>query len=292
MATPAGTTTPTTTTTTTTTTTGQERTRRVMHGLAFRRVEVRRVEPLTPRYVRITVGGEALEGFQTLGAQDHFKLMLPNAGQAEPVIPAMTPEGPRYPEDAIRPVMRDYTPLAFDPQANELAFDVVLHERGVASDWARQAEPGQIVGTAGPRGSRIVEYGTFDWFLAAGDETSIPSISRALAMLPEGMPAYVFIEVDGPEDELSLPTAADARIAWVHRDGATAGTATVLEDAIRAFSFPDGEGFQVYTGEANALRDIRRYLLNERGFDRQWIDFSGHWKYGVADFDHHAPIED
>jgi len=271
---------------------GQTRTRRVMHGLAFRRAEVRRVERLTPRYVRITVGGDALEGFQTLGAQDHFKLMLPNAGQTEPVIPTMTPEGPRYPEDVARPVMRDYTPFAFDPETNELTFDVVLHGQGVASDWARQAAPGQVVGTAGPRGSHIVDYGAFDWFLAAGDETSIPSIARALAALPRGMKANVFIEVDGPEDELPLTTDAEAQITWVHRNGAPAGTSPVLEQAIRAFDFPAGEGFQTYTGEANALRDIRRYIVKERGFDKQWVDVSGHWKYGVADFDHHTAIED
>ncbi|HWK80454.1 MAG TPA: siderophore-interacting protein, partial [Thermomicrobiales bacterium] len=60
-----------------------ERTRRVMYGLTFRKAEVRRIEQLTPRYLRITVGGDALEGFQSLGAQDHFKLMLPNTGQTE-----------------------------------------------------------------------------------------------------------------------------------------------------------------------------------------------------------------
>lgn len=269
-----------------------ERTRRVMYGLAFRKVEVRRIEPLTPRYLRITVGGDELEGFQTLGAQDHFKLLLPNAGQTEPALPVMTENGPQYPQDVARPVMRDYTPRVFDPATNELTFELVLHDRGAASDWARAATPGSIVGTAGPRGSHIVEYGTFDWFLAAGDETSIPSIARALEVLPAGMKAYVFIEVDGPEDALPLPTAADARITWVHRNGAAAGTTTVLEEAIRAFDFPEGEGYQSYTGEANALRDIRRYLLKEKGLDKQWIDFSGHWKYGTADFDHHAAIED
>ncbi|MGC4108018.1 MAG: siderophore-interacting protein [Thermomicrobiales bacterium] len=273
-------------------TTEQSRTRRVMYGLTFRKVEVKRVESLTPRYLRITVGGDQLEGFQSLGAQDHFKLILPAEGQAELVLPEMTPEGPRYPEGAVRPVLRDYTPRFFDPETNELTFEVVLHEQGTVSDWARQAAPGQIVGTAGPRGSHIVEYGTFDWFLAAGDETSIPSIARALEALPAGMKAYVFIEVDGPEDELPLPTQADATISWLHRNGAVAGTSPVLEQAIRAFDFPEGEGFQTYTGEANALRDIRRYLLKEKGLDKQWIDFSGHWKYGTADFDHHAAIED
>lgn len=272
--------------------TGQARTRRARYDLAFRKLEVRRVELLTPRYMRIAVGGDALAGFQSLGAQDHFKLMLPNVGQSEPVLPMMTADGPQYPADVARPVMRDYTPRAFDPATNELTFEVVLHEQGVASDWARQAKPGSIVGTAGPRGSRIVEYGTFDWFLAAGDETSIPSIARALEALPAGMKAFVFIEVDGAADELPLPTQADAQITWVHRHGAAAGTATVLEQAIRGFDFPEGEGFQVYTGEANALRDIRRFLLNEKGLDKEWVDFSGHWKYATADFDHHSPIED
>lgn len=274
------------------TTNEQARSRRERFVPAFRHAEVRRVERVTPRYVRITVGGDELEGFQSLGAQDHFKLMLPAPGQDAPVLPRLTDEGPVYPQDAVRPVMRDYTPLAFDPERNELTFDIVLHAQGVASDWAQQAAPGQVIGTAGPRGSRIVDYGAFDWVVAGGDETSIPSITRVLAALPAGMPAWAFIEVDGPEDEQVLPSRADVTVTWVHRQGAAAGTSPALEQAIRAFRFPAGEGFQVYTGEANALRDIRRYLLKEQGLDPEWITFSGHWKYGTANFDHHSPIED
>lgn len=269
----------------------QERARRVRYETRTRRVEVRRVERVTSGYVRIVLGGDELDGFQSLGAQDHLKLMLPNVGQTEPVFPVVTPEGSQYPQDVARPIMRDYTPRAFDPATNELTIEVVLHEQGVASDWARQAEPGQIVGTAGPRGSRVIDYGTFDWVLAAGDETSIPSIARVLDELPGGLAAHIFIEVDGPEDEQTLATEANATITWVHRNGAAAGTSKALEQAIRDFAFPDGEGYQVYTGEANALRDIRRYVLKEKGFSPEWTTFSGHWKYGTADFDHHSPIE-
>ncbi|HEU0164485.1 MAG TPA: siderophore-interacting protein [Thermomicrobiales bacterium] len=260
--------------------------------MSFRRLEVKRIETITPGYVRIVAGGPELEGFQSLDPDDHFKLILPNPGESEPVLPVQTEGGFAYPEDKPRPVMRDYTPRAVDAAARELSIDVALHEDGFASNWARQAKPGDVIGTAGPRGSHIVDYDAFDWFLVAGDETSIPSIARRLEDVPAGKPIFAFIEVDGAADEQPLAHSDGATITWVHRNGVPAGVSTALETAIRAFSFPAGEGYQWYTGETTALREIRRYILNERGFDRQWVSFSGHWKYGQADFDHHQKIED
>jgi len=271
----------------------QARSRREMFGLTGRRAEVVRIEDVTPRYKRIILGGEELEGFKSLSPSDHFKLLLAPDGETEPAIPTFGENGPSIPEGRQRPIMRDYTPRAFDAEQNLLTIEVALHTSGVASDWAQQAKVGDVVGTLGPRGSHILDHTTFDWFVLAGDETSIPTIARRLEELPAGKKAFVFIEVDGAEDEQPLTSPADVELTWVHRNGATAGETDVLVQAIKAFDFPtEGEGFQSYTGEANSLRDIRRYLLKEKGLDKTWIDFSGHWKYGTADFDHHQPIEE
>lgn len=52
----------------------------VRHPLAVRRLAVRRVEALSPRMVRVTLGGADLDGFVSLAADDHVKLFFPPDG--------------------------------------------------------------------------------------------------------------------------------------------------------------------------------------------------------------------
>ena len=261
----------------------------VRFDLVARLAEVRRVETITPGYVRVVLGGDDL-GFRSEDAEDHFKLVIPEDGAEKPVLPVFGPNGPSYPEGAPRPTMRDYTPRHFDPETNELTVDFVIHGEGPASNWASQAAPGQFVGVLGPRGSHVVED-VFDWYLLIGDETVLPSIARRLEEAAPGRKFIVFVEVDGAENEQELTTAADATVTWLHRNGAAAGTTTLLEEAVRGLEFPAGNGFVWAGGEANTMKPIRRHLVNERGFDPSRLAFSGHWKLGVADHDHHEPVE-
>ena len=263
---------------------------RVRFDLVARLAEVRRVETITPGYVRVVLGGDELRGFTTTDAEDHFKLVIPVAGEEQPVLPVFGPNGPTYPEGAPRSAMRDYTPRHFDPDTNELTVDFVIHGEGPASNWASQATPGQFVGVLGPRGSLVVED-VFDWYLLIGDETVLPSIARRLEEAAPGRTFVVFIEVDSAANEQELSTAADATLTWLHRNGAPAGTTTLLEDAVRGLHFPPGTGFAWAGGEANSMRPIRRHLINDRGWDVERLAFSGHWKLGVANHDHHEPVE-
>ncbi len=270
------------------------RKRTVRFDLQPRLVSVAAVEDITPTYRRITLTGDDLATFESLSPEDHVKVVLPGPGESTPVMPQIGAKGMVFPEGAPRPQLRDYTPLRFSPEDRELVIDFVLHGDGPASNWAAQARTGDQIGILGPRGSHIVED-VFDWYLLIGDETVIPSITRHLAEAQPEKTYVVFIEVNGPADEQELPSKADTVITWVHREGARPGTTTVLEEAVRVFvggGMPDGEVFVFAAGEANGLRGIRRFLLNEAGFEREWSSFSGHWKYGIADFDHHEPLED
>ncbi len=262
-----------------------------MHGLTWRTVAVEAVEDLNPRYRRITFRGPELEGFTSLDAHDHFKLLFPADPGSAPVIPTRGEKGFVYPEGTPEQAMRDFTPRAFDPETNSLVVDFVLHEGGPASDWASQAEPGRQVGMVGPRGSKIVGD-DFDWYLMVGDETAWPSYERRLEELPAGAKALVVVEVEDAASELPYTTQADAEVIWVHRNGTPAGTGTALLDALKAATFPEGEYFAWGGGEATILRDVRRYLIGERGANPEWLGFSGHWKRGEQDFDHHTPLDE
>ncbi|MDA1036025.1 MAG: siderophore-interacting protein [Chloroflexi bacterium] len=98
-----------------------------------RTVEVRQVTMVTPHMVRITLGGEQMEGFETKGAAEHVRVFVPNAQTGELVLPVLGPEGYAFPEDVERPTSRAYTPRRFDPQTNEIDIDFVIHGEGPAS---------------------------------------------------------------------------------------------------------------------------------------------------------------
>jgi len=259
---------------------------RVRHQPRTRLLEVREVSRLTPHMVRIALRGEDFGDFRSSGADDHVKLMFAVDGSDRPVLPNPDPSGPRFPEGASPPVMRDYTPRRFDPDAGELVIDFVLHGDGPASSWAATAAPGSLVGQGGPRGSLVVSD-DFDWYLLAGDETALPSIARRLEELPARARAIVIAEVADAGDELPLPTDAALDLRWLHRGDAEPGTADLLERAIAELELPAGEGFAWVATEAESARRLRAHLREERGLPKAWTRVTGYWKRGTAD--HHDP---
>ena len=271
----------------------------VWYELRPRVLQVRQVRQLTPRMVRVTLHGEELAGFQHGSPADHVKLVFPNPGEKRPVMPGVTATGLVPPPPGTpRPAFRDYTVRGFrrvghdgPDDLGELVIDFVLHGDGVATTWARQARPGDHLGVLGPRGSILYPL-DLDWYLLAGDETALTAIGHLLEMLPASVPTTVIVEVADAAEELPLGTAANLWVTWRHRDGAEPGTSTALEQAIRAFTPPAGDGFAFVAGEAGTLAPIRRYLRDELGLARDRFEVDGYWRRGVVNHDHHAPVED
>ena len=255
--------------------------RRVRHETKMRLLQVREVSRLTPKMVRIVVGGEALAGFVSAAHDDHVKLFFPQPGQDKPVLPTPTPNGPVYPEGAPRPAARDYTPRRYDAAANTLTLDFVLHGEGPAATWAAQAQPGQFLGVGGPRGSFIVPD-DFDWYLLAGDETAVPAIGRRLEELPAGTRVIVVVEVADAAEEQKLDTRARLKTHWLHRTGAAAGNHLLLQRALTELALPPGEGYSWVAAEASAAKALRRYLVDQRGLAKDRVKAAAYWKQGAA----------
>ncbi len=93
---------------------------------------------------RITFGGSELADYPFTCGGAHIKVMLAQPHQVEPVLPAMTPSGPRWSNPADKPVIRTYTIRAFRRDEQEIDIDFVLHgDGGPASAFATHAKPGR-----------------------------------------------------------------------------------------------------------------------------------------------------
>ena len=255
--------------------------RRVRHETKMRLLQVREVSRLTPKMVRIVVGGEALAGFISAAHDDHVKLFFPQPGQDKPVLPTPTPNGPVYPEGMLRPAARDYTPRRYDAAANTLAIDFVLHGEGPATTWAAQARPGQFLGVGGPRGSFIVPD-DFDWYLLAGDETAIPAIGRCLEELPTDARVIAVVKVADPAEEQQFQTRTRLGMHWLHRAGAEPGNHVLLQRALTELVMPPGEGYAWVAAEASAAKALRRYLVDRRGLPKDRVKAAAYWKQGAV----------
>lgn len=260
--------------------------RRVRHDLRFRKLEVRKVQRLTPHLIRVTLGGDALAGFASPGFDDHAKIFFPDPRTGALALPTAGPDGPVWPEGP-RPTMRDYTPRRHDAAAGTLEIDFALHDAGPATQWAEKARPGDLLGVGGPRGSFIIPTG-FDWHLLIGDDTALPAIARRLAELPPGARVRVLAEIDDEADEIDFETRALLELQWVHRHGAEPGTGTALLDALKALKLPEGDFHAWIACESIAAKALRAHLVGERGAHPKWVKASGYWRRGaVATHDTH-----
>ena len=255
--------------------------RRVRHETKRRLLQVRDVRPVTPKMLRITVGGDELNGFVSAAHDDHVKLFFPVPGEEKPVFPIQTPNGPVYPAGKRQPAARDYTPRRYDAAANTLVVDFVLHGDGPAAAWATQARPGDFLGVGGPRGSFIVPD-DFDWYLLAGDESALPAIGRRLEELPATARAIVVAEVADVAEEQRFETRARLETHWLHRDGAAPGAKPRLQEAIAGLKLPSGDGYAWVAAEAATAKALRWQLIEHHGLRKDRVKAAAYWKQGAV----------
>lgn len=229
--------------------------------------------------VRVVFTGADLATLPELTYTDHYiKILFPPAG-ADYAWP-FDVEEIKEREPAERwPVTRTYTIRCLDRSSNEMAVDFVIHgDEGLAGPWAARAVPGNRIGFFGPGGAYEIDPQA-DAHLLVGDEAAIPAIAATLEKLGD-VPAQVFLEVDGRDDQQPLSTGSRTVVHWVHRRGSGLGYGEPVAAAVRASALPDGQLQAFVHGNAEMVRNLRRYLFVERQLDRRQVSISGYWRTG------------
>lgn len=248
---------------------------RVSHEIKRRKLEVLRVTDITPRTRRVTLHGPDLTGFISLGTDDHVKLLFATTPEEQAALDTFMP-GPNG--QGPKPAMRDYTPRRYDAASGELDIDFVLHGDGPAATWAAQAQPGQFLHIAGPRGSMIVPD-MFDSYLLIGDETALPAIARRLEELAANRRALVVVEIEDNAERQALESKAQVEVIWVLR-----GEQDLLE-ATRQLTLPEGDLYAWVATESALSRKVRRILLDELKLDEAAVKAAGYWRLDDSDED-------
>jgi NADPH-dependent ferric siderophore reductase len=236
-----------------------------------------RTEQLTPRLVRVVLGGEGLASFRSTEFTDQYVNAL------------FVPEGadytPPFDLDAVRsgaapPRGRRETVRAWDADAGELTIDFVTHgDEGLAGRWANHATVGDRLQVTGPSGGYSPRPDAA-WHLLVGDESALPAIGAALDALPASGRAVVVAVVDDPGHELPLTSEATVDVVWVHR---STGDADALLRAVEDLDFLPGEPQAFVHGEAGEVRAVRKHLLNDRGLPKAGQSISPYWRRAHTD---------
>ncbi|BDI22140.1 siderophore-interacting protein [Herbiconiux sp. L3-i23] len=241
----------------------------VRHELVRRDLTVVRVADLTAQIRRVTLAGDELGGFVSLGPEDHVKVFFPS-------------------EDGER-VMRDYTPAVFrevgESGGPELDLDFVVHgDTGPATAWATAAEPGSTLSIGGPRGSRLAPRG-YRRFVLLADASALPALSRWVEAVRFDAEVIAFVQ-SNDDRILDYPVPTGDRVAITRIATGEAAALTAL-----AGLHLDADTYVWAAGEATALIPVRRRLRRELGLSRDRVKVDGYWKLGVGGLDHHAPLD-
>ena len=212
-------------------------------------VEVVGVERLSPSYVRVELGGEALAEFGVDGPlyDQRIKLVFPGGAGGLPSIERSEEWYARWLElpDPERGHMRTYTVRAVRGGGSEtrLVVDLVLHlaegATGPGSTWASQATVGDRVLTVAPRrgaayGGIEFDPGTASELLLVADETAVPAVCSILEDLDRDARGVALLEVPVTGDAAALAgqrAPAGVEVVWLPRDGAVLGS--LLEEEVR-----------------------------------------------------------
>jgi NADPH-dependent ferric siderophore reductase len=244
------------------------------------RVEVLRTARVTPRMIRVTLGGPDLHEYRASGEPDEYcTVLFPRPGEAEPAIPV---ENGHVSEGTDTAPRRTYTIRRLDRAAGELDIDFVAHEGGVAAEWALRAAPGDRVALTAAGGKfRLPPAG--HWLALLGDATALPAIGRIVEALEPGRRAVVIAVVADVGEEQSFESAGELTVCWVHAGSRRAGSALVA--AARGLRPPDGPGFIWLSGEAEAARAVRKYLRHELGLPSGSYATMGYWRHRREEWD-------
>ena len=232
---------------------------------------------LTPGMLRLTFGGAGLEAFRSTGIGDEYlRLFFPNEQTGKLHLPHISEDGRwTYPDGQAAIRCSTYTVRRVRPDAGEVDIDFVVHEGGLASEWAQRAQPGDRITINNPRGLYTPPADTV-WQVLVADATGLPALSRLLEQTPKHVQSRVFVEVARAEDEQALPAHPGATVTWLHKSGNGVAPSRMSE-VVRAVPMPSSPGYLWVAGEQKVVRAIRKFVRQELRLPPERYELVGYW---------------
>lgn len=285
----------------------------------LQRFAVIRTLRLSPSFLRVTFGGEAVADTAMWGPDQRVKLYVPTNANYCPSLPIQNWNMAwQQLAEGDRPARRSYTIKALRHDKGEMDIDFVLHgDEGPASAWASRVQVGDVIEIAAPNRHFIGRRVGFEWappdnvehVLLYGDETALPAISNILGVLMDANTSSsvsTFVSVPSMEDGLAATPVAH-QIRWLARDKPGTKRADLLK-ALQANDIPKlsplrhlalvhrapdaneriwaperaeaGDTYVWAAAEAGLVKASREALQTKAGLDKRQSSLMGYWYEG------------
>jgi ferric-chelate reductase (NADPH) len=200
--------------------------------LLFRELAIADVEPLAPRFRRLTLTGDSLRG-AACAPGDKLQILISGAGT------------------------RTYSPFGHDRQRGAVQIVAYSHGDEPGARWAAAVAPGDRVRVFGPRGSLALDAlrGPVVLF---GDETSV-GVTAAAASYPRRVTAV--LEASSARDSSTALRALGVAAEVVERADGDRHLADV-EARLRAALGREPGARLILTGRAQSIQALRGSLRN------------------------------
>ena len=218
---------------------------------------VLRVAQLTPRMRRITLGCAEFALFHVENGPN-IKLYFPR------------PDGGR--------TSRTYTVRHFRRDALELDVDFLLHEPdGVASHWARHAQPGDPLSMMGPRAP--LDLAGEAQVLLLADLCALPAASALLETLPADACGTALLAVPAADEIIPLQHPAGVSVQWLVNPAIDA-----LLPALAALPASQWQDAYLWVAaESGVVKAARQHFVDNGRSSRARTRLVGYWKLGQAE---------
>lgn len=176
---------------------------------------------------------------------------------------------------------RGYTFADPQPENGTFALDFVLHEdSGPASDWAKQARPGETREVALTPRKKLLPEDTSHLVLA-GDVTALPAINSWVEAAPPDTRITIGVE-DSHSDYQQLPHAEAPRVSWrwIHPEPEHRGSA--LASWLSSSVSPAPGQYAWGAGEKTLVKNLRTVLRDHLGLDRSHHFTQFYWVEGKS----------
>ncbi|MGW8953854.1 siderophore-interacting protein [Streptomyces sp. NPDC055709] len=182
-------------------------------------------------------------------------------------------------ENAGKPHQRAYTLVDPDPAAGTFSLEFALHD-GCASDWARNAKPGDTIeATVQGTGFSVPDPLPSRLFVV-GDPASLPAINSLLDAMP-GVPATIWFETPHGTDA-ELPVRADTahhELRQVPRREDGAGLVEEVRAALPGLLGDDRETAFVWIAcDTATTRSLTSYVRKELALPKERVSALGYWR--------------
>lgn len=164
---------------------------------------------------------------------------------------------------------RGYTLVDPDPAADTVDIEFALHD-GIASDWARNAQPGDTIEATVLGSNFTLPEPPPAGYVIVGDTASLPAINTLLEAIDDDIPARVFLEARH-DDDRDLPVAGDVDLTWV------AGDDEDLVRAVESSAFDAAGHFGWVACNNRTTRAVARVFRERYGIPRRSIKAQAYW---------------